>query len=417
MFCAHCAPSYEKMQRVMDKVQFANVCLDLLRAEGARMHAATRKLITSALMLLRNRNHLPAAPTLVWPVYFGLWKLEDKSLRKQLTQHMIRDIMRVSRLTKSPAVHKPLQTLLLTQVHGAESSPSGARRAAAVITSLFRKMIWRDARVVNELVILLRNMRIEYQPAAKHVVLFMLSQWDAVDELQSSDDESDEDDGPKKAIIGSKKTKAKELKLKKAKKAHAKAKARKEAREGMVARGFDFTAIDLLHAPQDVADVVLARSLRTGESFKFRLQLLHLASRIIGRHRLVVTSFFPGLMRYVKPTQKDITTILAAAAQACHEDWPPEEVTPMLQHICKQFVNESQKGPVITVGLHAMREMALRCPAAMDEEMLGIIGDFLAIKAGGGATIKDKGTVMAARGIVNFYRDEMPELLPKKLRG
>ena len=62
----------------------------------------------------------------------------------------------------------------------------------------------------------------------------------------------------------------------------------------------------------------------------------------------------------------------------------------------------------MAVGLNAIREMCNRCPRALDETLLR---DLAAYKS-----YKDKGVMMAARSLIQLYRQEHPELLHKKDR-
>ena len=59
--------------------------------------------------------------------------------------------------------------------------------------------------------------------------------------------------------------------------------------------------------------------------------MLNLLSRLIGAHRLLVPNFYPFVQRYMQPHQKEVTSILAAAVQACHELVPPEMLEPLIK--------------------------------------------------------------------------------------
>ncbi|CAL9036973.1 unnamed protein product, partial [Musa acuminata subsp. burmannicoides] len=42
-------------------------------------------------------------------------------------------------------------------------------------------------------------------------------------------------------------------------------------------------------------------------------------ARTVGLHRLISLNFYPFLQKYVQPHQRDVTDLLAAAVQACHD--------------------------------------------------------------------------------------------------
>ncbi|GLT86561.1 hypothetical protein SLE2022_046950 [Rubroshorea leprosula] len=68
------------------------------------------------------------------------------------------------------------------------------------------------------------------------------------------------------------------------------------------------------------------------EWFEVKMIMLKVIARTIGCNRLWSSG---GHTKYVQPHQKEITSLLAAAVQACHDMVPPEAV---LQHLFKQLI-------------------------------------------------------------------------------
>ena len=56
--------------------------------------------------------------------------------------------------------------------------------------------------------------------------------------------------------------------------------------------------------------------------------------------------------------------------QACHELVPPEWLQPIIRHLCNQFVHDRARPEEICVGLKTVREICMRMPLIMSEEML-----------------------------------------------
>jgi hypothetical protein len=54
-------------------------------------------------------------------------------------------------------------------------------------------------------------------------------------------------------------------------------------------------------------------------SLQVKLMMMNVISRVIGVHKLLLLNFYPYLQRYVQPHQRDVTHLLAAAVQSCHE--------------------------------------------------------------------------------------------------
>lgn len=77
---------------------------------------------------------------------------------------------------------------------------------------------------------------------------------------------------------------------------------------------------------------------------------MNLTSRLIGVHKLILFGFYPHLLRYLKPHQRDVTMILAVAAQASHELVPPDVLEPVVKAIANNFVSDHCAGEVMAAG-------------------------------------------------------------------
>jgi len=82
---------------------------------------------------------------------------------------------------------------------------------------------------------------------------------------------------------------------------------------------------------------------------------------------------------------------------------------PISKCIIDNFAAEHQTPEIIAVGLNAIREMACRSPLALTEDKLTVLMNFV--------DFKNKSVVMAARSLLNLYRQIYPSLLLKKFRG
>jgi len=114
-------------------------------------------------------------------------------------------------------------------------------------------------------------------------------------------------------------------------------------------------------------------------------------------------------MKYMIPNQHEVTKILACLVEASHSQVPPEELRPVVLHLIQTFVTESAAPEVIEVGLNTIREICTRAVSILTEEELA---DLVAFKK-----FKHKGVMIAARGLMNAYREIDPQLLHRSLRG
>ena len=137
---------------------------------------------------------------------------------------------------------------------------------------------------------------------------------------------------------------------------------------------------------------------------------MNLISRLIGVHKLLVLNFYDFLLSYIKPHQKNVTQILAYLAQASHDLVPPDSMESVIRAIADNFVWSNCASEVVTAGLNALREISVRSPLAMPEDLLkSLIDDY--------KNHRDKGPMQAARGLLGLFREFNPEMLKKRDRG
>lgn len=154
------------------------------------------------------------------------------------------------------------------------------------------------------------------------------------------------------------------------------------------------------------------RQVTANNSFRFEVRLLfmNLISRLIGVHRLMLLNFYDFMIPYLKPHQKEVTSIIAFVAQSSHELVPPDVLEVVVQAMADNFVWSNCASEVITAGLNGLREICVRCPLAMPETLLqSLIDDY--------KNHREKGPMNAARSLLGLYREVNPEMLKKKDRG
>lgn len=203
-------------------------------------------------------------------------------------------------------------------------------------------------------------------------------------------------------------------KSKKASKALEKAAAtvkKKEKKKGQP-HPLNFSALHLLHDPQSFAETLFSKHLQNTKSrlnLEQKLLVLQLVSRLIGLHKLTVISFYSYFLKYLTPRQPSVTSFLASLAQSTHNLVPPDVLEPLIQKIANEFVSEAAAAEVASSGLNAIREICVRQPLAMNDTLLQ---DLVMYKKS-----KDKGVMMAAKGLLGLYREVGAEMLRKRDRG
>lgn len=187
---------------------------------------------------------------------------------------------------------------------------------------------------------------------------------------------------------------------------------KKKERKKKQPHPLNFSAFHLLHDPQGFAESLFSKHLQNTKSklkLDQKLQVLQLVSRLIGLHKLTVLSFYSYFLKYLTPRQPSFSSFLASLAQASHSLVPPDVLEPLVQKIANEFVSEASAVEVASAGLNAIREICVRQPLAMNDTLLQ---DLVMYRKS-----KDKGVVMAAKGLLGLYREVGADMLKKRDRG
>ncbi|XP_054248273.1 protein SDA1 homolog isoform X2 [Indicator indicator] len=324
----------------------------------------------------------------------------DADLRMTLYTHIVSDIKNVNAKHKNNKVNTTLQNFMYTMLR--DSNPTAAKISLDVMIELYRRNIWNDAKTVNVITTACFSKVTKVLVAA---LKFFLGKDE--DEKQDSDSESEDDVPTARDLLvrygTNKKTTKRKKKLEKAMKVLKKHKKKNKPEV------FNFSAIHLIHDPQDFAEKLLKQLENCKERFEVKMMLMDLISRLVGIHELFLFNFYPFVQRFLQPHQREVTKILLFAAQASHQLVPPEIIQSVLMTIANNFVTDKNSGEVMTVGINAIKEITARCPLAMTEDLLR---DLVQYK-----THKNKNVMMSARTLIHLFRSLNPEMLQKKFRG
>ncbi|XP_050752301.1 protein SDA1 homolog isoform X3 [Gymnogyps californianus] len=324
----------------------------------------------------------------------------DADLRMTLYTHIVSDIKNVNAKHKNNKVNTTLQNFMYTMLR--DSNPTAAKISLDVMIELYRRNIWNDAKTVNVITTACFSKVTKVLVAS---LKFFLGKDE--DEKQDSDSESEDDVPTARDLMmryaTNKKTTKRKKKLEKAMKVLKKQKKKSKPEV------FNFSAIHLIHDPQDFAEKLLKQLENCKERFEVKMMLMDLISRLVGIHELFLFNFYPFVQRFLQPHQREVTKILLFAAQASHQLVPPEIIQSVLMTIANNFVTDKNSGEVMTVGINAIKEITARCPLAMTEDLLQ---DLVQYK-----THKNKNVMMSARTLIHLFRSLNPEMLQKKFRG
>ncbi|XP_023307069.2 protein SDA1 homolog [Lucilia cuprina] len=394
MFIAQVAQCYPDVC-----IQFPQHLVDLLKNHATTLDPVMRNCFVKALILLRNKNLIPALDLL--ELFFQLLRCPDKHLRTFLQNHIITDIKNMNAKHKDMKLNSTLQNFMYSMLK--DANPKAAKMSVDIMIELYKKNIWNDEKTVNVIATVGCFSKITKVQVAS--LKFFLGHDD--EEKGSDDSESEPEIDLKSALIQSrvnKKTKKRKKQLDQIKK-----QAVKQQKKKKNAVAFNFSAIHLIHNPQGMAEGLFKQLQAGNERFEVKLMHLDVISRLIGIHELFLFAFYPYITRFIQPHQRQVTRILQFAAQASHELVPGDVVEPILKTIANNFITERNSSDVMAIGLNATREICQRCPLAMGEDLLRDLAMY--------KTYKEKSVMMAARSLIMLYREQLPALLHKKDRG
>ncbi|XP_078427513.1 ARM repeat superfamily protein [Wolffia australiana] len=407
MFLAHVAPCYP--ERLAD---FPGKLAELLSENGRSLLPSLRSHLTQALILLVNRKIVGLEETL--KLFMELQTFGDRNLRKLAFSHVVQSVRRINQKHKDEAKNRKLQSILFSMLQ--EEDEAKARRALVVLCDLHRRKVWFDDRTANAICTGC------FHSSSKVLIstLSFLLGFEQVQEGDDSDGSSSEDDASTPQPIV---TLRREDVYKANQKGTSASKKKKKAKLQRVIRSMkrqqkkasgtgdlgSYTPLTHLKDAQGFAEKLFSRLQKCNERFEVRMMMLKIIARTVGLHRLILLNLYPFLMRYAQPHQRDVTSLLAAGLQACHDMVPPDAVEPLFRQVVNQFVHDRSRPEAIAVGLNVVREMCIRIPLLMTEDLLQ---DLVLYKKS-----HEKAVSTAARSLITLFRELCPSFLVKKDRG
>ena len=329
----------------------------------------------------------------------------SKALRALLFTKILSDLRTSNVKTKNHRLNRTIQSVLYNLLVSDPASPKGLW-AVKLTRELWKRQIWTEAKAVE---IMKEAALADNEKVIVGGVRFFLGGDREREEMQDeSSDEEVVDIGKIKHQIGiNKKSKKKAKALE-----NAVAVTKRKEKKRKQPHPLNFSAFHLLHDPQGFVEALFAKHLQNNRSklnLEQKLLVLQLLSRLVGLHKLTLLSLYSYFIKYLSPRQPSVTSFLASLAQATHSLVPPDVLEPLIQKIANEFVSEAAASEVASAGLNAIREICVRQPLAMNDTLLQ---DLVMYRKS-----KDKGVMMAAKGLLSLYREVGADMLKKRDRG
>ncbi|KAJ5042833.1 uncharacterized protein L3040_004226 [Drepanopeziza brunnea f. sp. 'multigermtubi'] len=400
-FIAHVAECFPE-----DTAEFPEDLKKMLTLHHAELDSELREKIVGSLVLLRRKDIIDSSNLLntLFPI---LVSTPSKTLRTLLFQRIISDLRTSNSKSTNHRLNRTIQTALHNLLTSDRTSQKGIW-AVKITRELWKRQIWTDSKAVEIMkeAALAENAKV----IGGGVRFFLGGDKEREDQLEddSSDDEKAIDIGKMKHSAGVNK---KSRKVKKSLEEAVK-KVKKIEKKKNQPHPLNFSALHLLHDPQGFAETLFSKHLQNSKSklnLEQKLLVLQLVCRLVGLHKLTVISLYSYFIKYLTPRQPSVTSFMASLAQATHDLVPPDALEPLVQKIANEFVSEASASEVASAGLNAIREICVRQPLAMNDTLLQ---DLVMYRKS-----KDKGTMMAAKGLLSLYREVGADLLKKRDRG
>ena len=390
-----------------ETANFPNELKEILLNNHRDLTPELREKIIQCLTMLRNKDIISAEMLIqtIFPLLITSNAGQQvKQMRKQIYSTLIALLKSVNTGTKNQKLNRSTQALLFNLL---EQRDNQGLWATKLTRELWRRGIWDDSRTVE--IMTQAALHPDVKVAVAGARFFLGADKEREDNFEESSDKDgfDMNELRHKMQIN-KKTSKRGKKLEQAVKAMKKKNNSKHS-----ATYLNFSAIHLLRDPQGFAEQMFDNHLSSKNSNKFDLDqkilFMNLISRLIGTHKLIVLGVYTFFLKYLTPKQRNVTQIMAAAAQASHDLVPPESIQIVVRKIADEFVSDGVAAEVASAGINTIREILARAPLAIDAPLLQDLTEYKGSKS--------KAVMMAARSLISLYREVAPEMLLKKDRG
>lgn len=395
---AHVADCYREETR-----DFPDDLKAILTQHHVILHPELREKIVGSLVLLRRKDVIDSTSllTTLFPI---LVSSPSKSLRELLFQKILSDLRNSNSKSINHPLNRTIQTVLYNLVTADRASPR-AIWAIKLTRELWKRQIWTDAKPVD---VMKEACLSDNEKVAVGAVRFFLGGDKEREELEDESSDEEVDLSKVRHQMGINK------KTSKRKKAYDKAvgQVKRAERKKNKPHPLNFSALHLLHDPQDFAEQLYSKHLQNTKaklSLESKILILQLITRLVGLHKLTIVPLYSWFIKFLTPRQQSVTSFLASLAQAVHNLVPPDVLEPLIQKIANEFVSEAAAAEVAAAGLNSIREICARQPLAMTDTLLQDLVQY--------RKSKDKGVMMAAKGLLSLYREVGAELLKKRDRG
>ncbi|KAM3132275.1 hypothetical protein pb186bvf_015605 [Paramecium bursaria] len=379
-----------------DMAFYIDDLIELINHNQDTLNPEVRKKVIFCLLRLRGKNLIEPYKMIIF--LMKLFNCKDKDLRKLIYKFILKDIKQINKDSQQVLTNKKIQSFIIDVLK--KSKDNISKRAIQIMIELFRKNVWKDEKAINIISQGCFNTNYKIQLLAAYFLI------ETTQQKLDSDSESEEEFLQKKGKNKSvKPTKAREHRLNKQKKAQL-----KKQKKKLQNTSANIYPLDHIFNPQDYAERLFNQlKKQDSDKFQIKLALMHLISRLINRHKLMLLQYYTYIQKYLYPNNKDIAKLFAYLAESIHDQIPREELCPLIKHIIDQFISDRCSDLTITMGIRTLYLMIQKHPFLLEKQDVMYLVNY--------NKYKNRNVTEAARSIINYYQENNPQLLDKKHRG
>lgn len=396
--------------------EFPNELKSILLNNHRSLTPEVREKIIQCLTMLRNKDIISAESLILtlFPLLEAYSSSSQnasttshhaKAVRKQIYSTLVLLLKAVNTGAKNQKINRSTQALLFNML---EYRDGRGLWATKLTRELWRRGIWDDSRTVEIMSQAALHPDVKISVAGARFFLGADKERNDALEEDLSDDEGFDMNALRHKAQHNKKSGKRGKKIEQALKTM-----KKKNSLRISATYLNFSAIHLLRDPQGFAERLFTDHLTNKSANKYDIEqkilFMNLISRLVGTHKLTVLGLYSYFLKYLTPKQRDVTQIMAAAAQASHDLVPPESISSVVRKIADEFVSDGVSAEVAAAGLNTIREILARAPLAIEQPLLHDLVEYKGSKS--------KAVMMAARSLISLYREVAPEMLHRKDRG
>eukprot|EP00746_Dinoflagellata_sp_MGD_P012198 gnl/MRDRNA2_/MRDRNA2_125881_c0_seq1.p1 gnl/MRDRNA2_/MRDRNA2_125881_c0~~gnl/MRDRNA2_/MRDRNA2_125881_c0_seq1.p1 ORF type:complete len:391 (-),score=71.29 gnl/MRDRNA2_/MRDRNA2_125881_c0_seq1:116-1288(-) len=293
---------------------------------------------------------------------------EGRLMRLQIAK----DLAQMNVQERNQTAKREIRNFLIKSTQ--DDNKNVSSRAIEVLTALNRYGVWIDRPVINVLLQALFTSDLKIAGMVVHVFLGTAG---------VTNGEAQEE--PKAKRVWNKRKRRLELKGKKqVGDADDSDDASIAGETGSQAPAANFQAIDLVNDPHGLAQQLMGRiNTKNKDPFAYKVLLLQLVSRLVGRRLLLLQDFYPQFVKWLHPKSIHLPALVPFLAESVHRQVPHTEFKCVIDHIVCDFIRKEASKEAMEIGVIAIHQLVLRSPRCLDADTVEKLCEYKQFKVTG----------------------------------